>query len=113
MEIAWSPDGKMVAASEQMERAKTDKSKPDPLATGSITLLAADGQHRQVLIESGGQHPTWSPDGAMVAFLSARSGVAEIWLINADGSDLRQLTFTGKEHELVPSYAPVWVSGQE
>jgi Tol biopolymer transport system component len=36
--------------------------------------------------------PRWSPDGNRVAFSSRRTGNYEIWIINRDGSGLRQLT---------------------
>jgi len=36
--------------------------------------------------------PRWSPDGLQVAFFSDASGNDDIWVVNADGSGLRQLT---------------------
>ncbi|MCG3207490.1 MAG: Protein TolB [Anaerolineae bacterium] len=39
--------------------------------------------------------PRWSPDGQTLAFLSERSGWAEVWLIGRDGQNLRQLTHLG------------------
>lgn len=39
--------------------------------------------------------PDFSPDGRRVAFASSRSGTQEIGVMNADGSDLRQLTAFG------------------
>jgi TolB protein len=39
------------------------------------------------------KHPTWSPDGAQIAFYSNRdSGRRQIWIMNADGSNQRNLT---------------------
>ncbi len=38
----------------------------------------------------------WSPDGNQLAFSSDRNGGAEIWLCNADGTNLRQITFATK-----------------
>lgn len=36
--------------------------------------------------------PAWSPDGSQVAFTSNRDGQAEVYVMNADGSDIRRLT---------------------
>jgi Tol biopolymer transport system component len=34
----------------------------------------------------------WSPDGTQIAFESDRDGDSEIYVMNADGSNVRQLT---------------------
>ncbi len=36
--------------------------------------------------------PRWSPDGGRIAFISARSGKSELWIMPADGGEARQLT---------------------
>jgi len=36
--------------------------------------------------------PRWSPDGASIAFVSARSGTNQIWLLPVSGGEARQLT---------------------
>ena len=36
--------------------------------------------------------PAWFPDGRRIAFQSDRSGSMEIWVMNADGTGLRQVT---------------------
>lgn len=38
------------------------------------------------------EEPAWSPDGSQIAFSSNRSGNYDIYVMNSDGSHLRQLT---------------------
>jgi TolB protein len=59
-----------------------------------IVLLRADGAETARLTDDLAKDrvPTWSPDGARVGFMSARSGRWELWTIGRDGSDLRQAT---------------------
>ncbi|HEX9960796.1 MAG TPA: protein kinase, partial [Pyrinomonadaceae bacterium] len=50
--------------------------------------------------------PRWSPDGSQIAFYTDRSGKYQIWAINPDGSNLRQITFTEKMGANAPVYSP-------
>ncbi|MHB1462879.1 MAG: hypothetical protein ACYC1M_16435 [Armatimonadota bacterium] len=38
---------------------------------------------------------SWSYDGTRIVFLSSQSGSGEIWIMNADGTNRKQLTYTG------------------
>lgn len=50
-------------------------------------------------------NPRWSPDGARIAFASERDGDADIWVADADGSNLVQVTDTdGGVGEFTPSW---------
>ncbi|MGB0065867.1 MAG: translocation protein TolB [Terracidiphilus sp.] len=46
--------------------------------------------------------PAWSADGSKIAFSSARSGHPEIWVVDANGGNLHQITTFGSD------VAPVW-----
>lgn len=49
---------------------------------------------------SSERYPSWSPDGSMIAFNSDRDGTHNLFLMNADGRNVRQLT-----HEKAPVVA--------
>ncbi len=49
-----------------------------------------------------GSHPMWSPDGLKIAF----EYQSDIWLINADGTNMMQLTTTEGISEGLPSFSP-------
>jgi Tol biopolymer transport system component len=48
----------------------------------------------------------YSPDGTKIAFQSARSGFAEIWLADSAGNNARQLTFLKARTTGFPSWSP-------
>ena len=52
------------------------------------------------------RYPRWSPDGKQIAFTSDRSGRYEIWLMNADATNLRQLTFDTPGDTSFPIWSP-------
>jgi Tol biopolymer transport system component len=49
------------------------------------------------------RNPVWSPDGAKVAFVSDTYGNDDIFTINADGTNVRRVTYE-KSHERHPSW---------
>ena len=48
--------------------------------------------------------PTWSPDGSKIAFMSSRSGKAQIWTMNA-ATGLSQTRIT---HTTTEEKHPMW-----
>ena len=48
----------------------------------------------------------YSPDGALVALVSARSGTPELWLADAGGANLQRLTDTGDASVARPRWSP-------
>ena len=92
-----SPDGKTVAfAVSTPDVAGNRMSKSVwsvPLAGGAPPRKLADQAER----------PRWSPDSKKLYFTGSQGGVPQIWSMNADGSDLRQVTHlsTGADDETV------------
>jgi len=84
-----SPDGRMVAFVRTTTNPATGKRNAD------IWVVPADGSAPARLLIGGEQidnTPRWSPDGRQLAFFSVRDGGAQVFLANADGSNVRQLT---------------------
>ena len=50
--------------------------------------------------------PHFSPDGRSVAFASTRTGSEEIWIADADGANVRQVTFIGGAETSWPRWSP-------
>jgi len=83
-----SPDGSLVVyVVSELDRA-TDKT------TTSLWLVPASGGPAKQLTTTAGtnNHPRFSPDGKTIAFVSKRSGSAQVWLLPIDGGEPRQLT---------------------
>ncbi|MEM7690070.1 MAG: amidohydrolase family protein [Pseudomonadota bacterium] len=78
MDVDVSPDGRFIAFTLLGDIYTV------PMSGGAATRIA-EGMAWEV-------HPRFSPDGSRIAFTSDRGGGNNIWIMNADGSDKRQLT---------------------
>lgn len=100
----WSPDGTRIAF--MSERA----------GNSEIYIMQADGT-RPVRLTMNTVYdgmPRWSPDGSCLAFNSASGGnqKIEIFIIQADGSDMRQVTYSeGNMQSINPAWRPISSSG--
>jgi Tol biopolymer transport system component len=65
-------------------------------------------QHLTRLTDNAAEdrHPTWSPDGTRIAFVSERDGNPEIYSMNADGTDVVRLTVNAADEG-----EPAWSLG--
>jgi Tol biopolymer transport system component/imidazolonepropionase-like amidohydrolase len=58
--------------------------------------------------------PTWSPDGKSIAFLTDRTGVENLWVANADGSNPRAVSKDTKTNDRPQIMAsPAWTPDGE
>lgn len=65
----------------------TERSLPIPcLVVAWIGLSEANAQTTR------NREPDWSPDGSQITFFSYRDGNFEVYVMNADGTDQRNLT---------------------
>jgi Tol biopolymer transport system component len=92
MDVDVSPDGRTIAFTLLGDIYTM------PIAGGSPTRIA-EGLAWEV-------HPRFSPDGRRIAFTSDRAGGDNIWIMNADGSDKRQLTKEDFRLLNQPSWSP-------
>lgn len=83
---AWSPDGRRLALQASRGRVHTGHVWISDLADGAATKLAP---HEDGLMD---EVPAWFPDGRRLAFQSNRGGAMQIWVMDADGGNLRQVT---------------------
>jgi len=68
------------------------------LAAGRVTTLTPQGDWHD-------EQPRWSPDGQRIAFKSTRGGSYNLYLMDADGSNVRRLTnHGGNDHD--PAWLP-------
>jgi len=100
---AWSPDGRRIAFVSDRDRNGDCFFHDCSGHNGEIYVMNADGSEQRRLTDDPGDDgsPTWSPDGTRIAFAGLRNveGAVdapgenyEIYVMNADGSDLRPLT---------------------
>jgi Tol biopolymer transport system component len=82
----WSPGGDQLAIQVNRQKEHDAHIWIIDAATGNAAKLAA--HERPYLDET----PAWFPDGKHVAFQSNRTGKMEVWMMNADGSGMRQIT---------------------
>jgi TolB-like protein/DNA-binding SARP family transcriptional activator len=86
---AWSPDGTQIAY----------------ISDGRLYLMDADGSNRRRLTDGPDNYPSWSPDGARIAF-SRGKRTSDIYVINADGSGLVNLTRNERMFDIEPAWSP-------
>ena len=86
-EAALSPDGRTVAFT--VERPDVEKNtRPKQI----YTVPVDGGTPVQITRDGSNQRPRWTPDGKRLVFISSRSGSNQVWGMNPDGTDPKQIT---------------------
>lgn len=83
----WSPDGRFLVYSWQAPSRWKHDIYVIEIVTRKIFQLTSG--------RASNENPHWSPDGRHVAFQSTRTGSKQIFIMNADGKNLRQVTAYG------------------
>ncbi|MDR4473232.1 MAG: hypothetical protein MRJ92_11490, partial [Nitrospira sp.] len=60
---------------------------------------------RLTVNQGGDLSPSWSPTGRELAFTSDRGGAPQIFVMSADGSNVRRLTYEG-DYNAAPAWSP-------
>ncbi len=104
-EPAWSPDGAQVAFV-----------RGDPSVRLDLFVVGAEGGAPTLVMAGDDEHPgqvgapAWSPDGRTIAFSAdRRAGQGTLlWLVDADGSNLRRLTGPRQNAWFIRDARPAW-----
>jgi dipeptidyl aminopeptidase/acylaminoacyl peptidase len=109
--IDWSPDGKEILYLTNPEPNQDEFFNYDVFA-----LKVADGSVRRITATEFNEYdPIWSPDGKKILFRGTRRGLTDrettmedthVWVMNADGSERRELSAGVDNRQGSPRWGP-------
>jgi len=109
--IDWSPDGKQILYLTNPEPNQDEFFNYDVFA-----LKVADGSVGRISATEFNEYdPVWSPDGKKILFRGTRRGLTDrettmedthVWIMNADGSDRREIGAAIDNRQGSPHWAP-------
>jgi Tol biopolymer transport system component len=106
MQPAWSPDGQQIAfTTERGENVDLDMLRLAPwriavydFRTGAIEVVPGQGGHNL--------NPQWSPDGKSIAYISDRTGIANVFMFDVASKEHYQLTNVIGSVSGITEYSP-------
>ena len=81
----------------ELDIYRVDLERPGGAVRSSAPLIVSSRYDR---------HPTYSPDGKKIAFVSLRSGNWQLWVTDGDGTNPVQLTFFERGEVGAPEWSP-------
>ncbi len=98
----WSPDGSKIVFARRLDPNWC----PNSACGGALYVVDSSGGTPELLTSVGiNSRPVFSPDGTKIAFASNRDGDFDIYVMNADGSNVEQVTNMAF-NEFDPSWQP-------
>jgi Tol biopolymer transport system component len=115
LQPTWSPDGKHIAFA--TDRGPQTDFQTLKIAKWQIALIDPDTRNIEVIPGQSGLNlnPVWAPDGASVAFISDRTGVANVFLYDLSNRNQYQLTNVLGGISAITEYSPAltWARGAD
>ena len=106
LQPAWSPDGQQIAFT--TERGETTDL--DLLRLGQWRVAVYDFRNGSIEVVAGqGGHnlnPQWAPDGKSIAYISDRTGIANVFLVDLTNREHYQLTNVIGSVSGITEYSP-------
>jgi len=109
--IDWSPDGKEILFVSNREPNQDEFFNYD-----IFVLKVADNSIRRLTATENNEYePLWSPDGKNIVYRGTRRGLTDrettmedthVWVMNADGSDRREIGAVLDNRQGTPQWAP-------
>ena len=98
---SWTIDGEWITFT-------SDRPAEDGSTDWEIYLMRPDGTEIDQLTDTPYNEgwPVWTPDGTQIVYSSNETGNDEIYIMDADGTNPRQLTYLEDSNELFPSVSP-------
>ncbi len=113
---AWSPDGRYIAyfSTRQVVAGRVEVWRMNADGSNKVQLTKGNWLERNPeAIRGLNWELSWSPDGRQIAFPSNRDGNREIYIMDRDGNNPRNLTQSSNADEFDPAWSldGNWIAG--